>query len=162
MLADATNLFISNENIDELFQQMNKELKSVSTWFKTNKISINIDKTRWATFYPTSKKSFMSTKFPELFIDIIKTETVTKFWGIFIDENVTWKAHIKITSTKISKSIVILYRARLTIPRKQLNQFYFSFVHSYLNYANIAWGSTRKTKLFTLYRQQKHAIRLLV
>ena len=46
MLADAANLFISNENIGELFQQMNKELKSVSTWFKENKLSINIDKTK--------------------------------------------------------------------------------------------------------------------
>ena len=52
---------------------------------------------------------------------------------------------------------------------KQLNQLYFLFlhsylnyaVHSYLNYANIAWGSTQKTKFSTLYDQQKHAIRLL-
>ena len=34
-------------------------------------------------------------------------------------------------------------------------------MHSYLNYANIARGSTQKTKLSTLYRPQKHAIRLL-
>ena len=46
MIADGTNLFISNENVGELFQQMNKELKSVSTWFKANKFSINIDKTK--------------------------------------------------------------------------------------------------------------------
>ena len=38
MFADDTNLFLSNENIGELFLQMNKELKSVSTWFKANKI----------------------------------------------------------------------------------------------------------------------------
>ena len=62
---------------------------------------------------------------------------------------------------KISKSIGTPYRARPIIPRKQLNQLYFSFVHSYLSYANIAWGSTQKTKLSTLYRQQTHAIRLL-
>ena len=34
-------------------------------------------------------------------------------------------------------------------------------MHSYSNYVNIAWGSTQKTKSCTLYRQQKHAIRLL-
>ena len=45
----------------------------------------------------------------------------------------------------------ILYRARLIIPRKQLNKLYFLFVHSYLNYANLEpQGSTRKTKLYTL------------
>ena len=56
---------------------------------------------------------------------------------------------------------LVCFIARLIIPRKQLNQLYFSFEHSYLNYANIAWGSTQKTKLSNLYRQQKHAIRLL-
>ena len=50
MFADDTNLFLSDENISELFQQMNKELKSVSTWFKANKLSINIDKTKWTLF----------------------------------------------------------------------------------------------------------------
>ena len=81
--------------------------------------------------------------------------------GVFFDENVTWKAHINTISTKISKSIGIIYRVRLIIPRKQLNQLYFSFVHSYLNNANLAWVSTQKTKLSTLYRQQKHSFRLL-
>ena len=65
-------------------------------------------------------------KFPELFIDgiTLEKETVTKFLGVIIDENVTWKAHINTISTKISKSIGTLYRARLIIPRKQLNQLF--------------------------------------
>ena len=45
MFADDTNLFFSNENIGKLLYQMNKELKSVSTWFKANKLSININET---------------------------------------------------------------------------------------------------------------------
>ena len=65
MFADDINLFISDENISELFQQMNKQLKSVSTWFKSNKLSINIDKTKWTIFNPTSKMRFMPIKFPE-------------------------------------------------------------------------------------------------
>ena len=82
----------------------------------------------------------MPTSFPELFIDGInlKREIVTKFLDVFIDENDTWKADINTKSTKISKRKGIVYRARLTIPRKKLNQLCFSFVHSYLNYANLA------------------------
>ena len=99
---------------------MNKERKRVSTWFKTNELSINIDKTKWSIFHPTSKSRFMPLKFPELFTDgiILNTETVAKFLGVFIDKNITEKAHINTTSTKISKSIGIFYRARLIIPRK--------------------------------------------
>ena len=63
MIADDTNLFLSDENMSELLQQMNKELKSVFTWFKINKLSINIDKTKLTIFYLTSKKRFMHTKF---------------------------------------------------------------------------------------------------
>ena len=82
---------------------------------------MNTDKTKQTIFHPTSKKRFMPTKFPELFIDgiTLERETVTKFLGISIDENATWKAHSHIN--KISK-IGILYRARLIIPRKQLNR----------------------------------------
>ena len=84
MFADNTSLFLSDENTSELFQQLNKELKSFSTWFKANKLSINIDKTKWAIFYPTSKKRFMPTKFPELSIDGITLERETEslsFWA---------------------------------------------------------------------------------
>ena len=59
----------------------------------------------------------MPTKFPELFIDgiTLERETVTKFLGVIIDENVIWKAPI---STNISNSIGVLHTARLIIPRK--------------------------------------------
>ena len=46
LFADDKNLFISDKNIGELFKKMNKELKNVSTWFKPNKLSVNIDKTK--------------------------------------------------------------------------------------------------------------------
>ena len=105
IFADGTNLLISNKNIDELLHEMNKELKSVSTWFKSNKPSINIDKTKWTIFHLASKKRFMSTKVSRLFIDgiTLERETVTKFLGIIIGENVTWKDHINTTSTRTSK-----------------------------------------------------------
>ena len=34
----------------------------------------------------------------------------------------------------------------------------FSFIHSYINYSNIAWDNTSKTKLKNIYFKQKHRI----
>ena len=34
-------------------------------------------------------------------------------------------------------------------------------MHSYLNYANIAWASTYATKLKRVYLKQKHAVRIV-
>ena len=58
------------------------------------------------------------TKFPELFFDGISLEgeKVTKILVVFVDENGIWKIRINTVSTKISKSIRILYGARLMIP----------------------------------------------
>ena len=100
---------------------MNKEVKRYSTWFKANKLSVNIDKTKWTIFPPLY---FVSTNFSELFMVGITPdrETVANFFSVFIDKNVAWKAHITTVSIKISKSVGVLYQARLIIPRKQLNQ----------------------------------------
>ena len=43
-----------------------------------------------------------------------------------------------------------------------MKSLYFSFFHSYLNYENIAWGSTFITKIKKLYSKQKRAIAALL
>ena len=84
-----------------------------------------------------------------------------KFLGVYIDENITWKHHIKTISSKVSKCIGIIYKAREFLSKHNSKQLYFSFIRSYINYANIAWASTHKSKLECLYRHQKHAARLI-
>ena len=64
-----------------------------------------------------------------------------------------------IASSKISKSIGILYKSRDILSKQSLKQLYFSFIHNYVSYANIAWASASKSKLERLYRCQKHATR---
>ena len=91
----------------------------------------------------------------------IVRESVTKFLGIFFDENLTWKYHIEHVCNKASKSIGIMSKSRNILSKRLMKQLHFSFIHSYLNYANIAWASTNKSHLISLYRHQKHAIRII-
>ena len=163
MFADDTNLFLSNKNIDTLFTAMNTELHKIANWFKSNKLSLNIKKTKWSLFHQSGKKRFLPESLPKLYIDNIniQRDRVTKFLGVYIDENLTWKHHIDTISNKVSKSIGILYKAREILDKRSLKQLYFSFINSYINYANIVWASTCKSKLQRLYRQQKHSARLI-
>ena len=46
MFADDTIFFLSHNYIDALFDSMNEELANVSTWFKSNELSLNVDKTK--------------------------------------------------------------------------------------------------------------------
>lgn len=42
-----------------------------------------------------------------------------------------------------------------------LNQSYFSFTHSYINYTNNTWRSTHHSKLESLFRHQKHVAEVI-
>ena len=84
-----------------------------------------------------------------------------KFLEILLDENLCWKEHIKYVESKIAKNIGLLYKAKPYIDKHSLLSLYHSYIHSYINYGNIAWGSTTRTNLKKIYSQQKHAIRIV-
>ena len=56
MFADDTNLFMSDKNISTLFNNMENELQKVTKWFQANKLSLNVKKTKYTLFHPSSKK----------------------------------------------------------------------------------------------------------
>ncbi|XP_065654575.1 uncharacterized protein LOC136081205 [Hydra vulgaris] len=91
MFADDTNLFLSHTDVYELFSTTNKELNLISNWFKANKLILNINKTKWIIFYSCAKKRFLPSNMPQIYIDetIIKRDTVIKFLGVYLDENIT-------------------------------------------------------------------------
>ena len=68
VFADDTNLFLLHKNIDTLFDSMNVELTNVSTLFKLNKLSLNVDKTKLLLFHPLSKRQLLLQTLPNLLI----------------------------------------------------------------------------------------------
>ena len=159
MFADDTKFFLSHKNIKEMFNLMNTELEKFNIWLKANKLSLNADKTKFTLFQKSSIKENIPLKLPRLKIDNteIERKDALKFLGILIDENLSWKKHIKTLESKLSCAIGLMYRSRNFLDlnaRKLLN---FSFVHSHLSYANLTWGATHPTKLEKLSNLQKHA-----
>ena len=114
MFADDTNLFLSGIHVGDFFFWYELELNKTSLWFKANKLSLNLTKIKYSLFHPASKKRFLRESLPFLEMDniVIERENVTKFLGVLTDENLSWKQHINDVSTKISKSIGILYKSR--------------------------------------------------
>ena len=163
MFADDTNLFLSHQNINTLFKIFNEELKKIGDWFKANKLSLNNRKTKYTLFHKKSSKDNLPLKLPALKIadNNIERKTAIKFLGVMLDENISWVEHIRTVETKLAKNIGLLYRAKPLLEEKSLKSIYFAYIHSYLNYANIAWASTYRTKLKTIHFHQKHAARIV-
>ena len=74
-----------------------------------------------------------------------------------LDKNISWKKYIKTVENKVSKSIGLLCKVKQLLDHELLKSIYFSYIHSYLNYANIARASTNTTKLKKVHYLQKQA-----
>ena len=163
MFADDTNLFYSHHDIKTLFSTVNAELQKLADWFTANRLSLNIKKTKYTFFHKNSVKDNIPLKLPDLHISnkSIERKSSIKFLGVMLDEHIAWNDHIHAIEKKLAKNIGLLYRARQFLDKESLKTIYFSYIHSYLNYANIAWASTYFTKLKTIHYQQKHAARII-
>ena len=93
MFADDTTVYLSGENITELFSNMNHDLTQLNDWFRANKLSLNVSKTNYVIF---KKKSTPPMPDNILYIGYDKLENVRyrKFLGLFIDEKLEWDQHI--------------------------------------------------------------------
>ena len=78
-----------------------------------------------------------------------------------LNENISWKEHIKTIEKKLAKNIGLLYHAKPYLDVMSLKTIYFSYIHSYLNYANIACASIRITKFKPLLYKQKQVVRVV-
>ena len=69
----------------------------------------------------------------------IKRAESTKFLDALLNENLTWKRHIKYIENKIAKNIGLLFKAKPFLNKQFLSSLYYSHIHSYINYVNVAW-----------------------
>ena len=66
MFPDDTNIFYSHQNISSLFMTVNNELDKIGKWFKANKLSLNVKKTKYTFFHKNSIKDDIPLKLPAL------------------------------------------------------------------------------------------------
>ena len=163
MFADDANPFYEHKDLKTLFSLVNQALQKINKRFEANKLSLNVGKAKHSIFYKPSRKDDLPLLLARLLIKKHKVERVKSitFLGVLLDENLSGKDRIKYIENKVAKNIGLLYRTKLFLEKNSLFTLYYSYIHTYLNYANLSWGSTNRTNLKKLLSQQKHAVRII-
>ena len=91
----------------------------------------------------------------------MKRASYTKFFGVPLEEYLPWKEHLKYTENKIAKRIGLMYKAKPFLDKDSVLSVYFSYIHSYIIYANLAWAITHRTTLKKISSQQKYPLRIV-
>ena len=76
--------------------------------------------------------------------EAIKQVNETKFLGFILDKHLTWKTHINSISSKISKNIGIITKAKSFLLKSTLTTLYYSFIHPYYAYGIELYGNSCK------------------
>ena len=134
MFADNT-IFFEHSNINTLFKTVNYELIKINEWFSANKLSLNVGKTKFSLFHKSGKKYSTHCQLPTLKINNYYIERVNtmKRLGVLLDDNLSWKEHIKYLENKIAINIGLMYRVKPFLDKESLLTLYYYYIHSYLN-----------------------------
>ena len=164
LYADDTTListlcvFQSQGTVNGTSAKINQELDKIQKWLKLNKLSLNINKTKYIIFHSTH---YAETNLPDLNlkIDNVAIERVRKFdfLGVTITDTLTWRDHTSKIANKISKSVGVMSRLKFMLHEDTLKLIYNSLVLPHLYFSILAWGfeSERLIKL------QKRAVRII-
>ena len=69
-------------------------------------------------------------------------DSYVRFLGILLDENLSFKYHIDLIKTKVSRSLGILRKLKYIFPGSILKILFCSLVQSYVSYYSVIWKST--------------------
>ena len=142
-----TSLFLSGDNIGELIDKSEAELKKVYLWFCTNRLMLNVKKTTCVIFDSINKATSNLSPFIRLFIIYFPISNYAKFLGVIIDKNLTWYHHMHYISGEIYKGVGILRKFKYMLPIGTLKLKHNAIILPYISYCNVAWGGTYSNRL---------------
>jgi hypothetical protein len=166
--ADDTNLFYSHDQFDVIENVLNNELSNVNQWFQVNKLSVNVQKTNYMLL--GTVKNTKSEYHLQLYLDsginserktALEKVSSTKFLGLQIDQNITWKEHIDNIVKTCSRNVGVINKIKNFLPSEALYTLYCSLILPYLNYGILAWGCACSSYINRIFKIQKRALRII-
>jgi len=173
MFADDTACLAAGKDLPELIVGVNAELKKIANWFRSNRMALNTEKTKFMIFHTKGKTinpnlyqlSYDANEIgkpidPNL-VSHIECVPHYKLLGVTIDDKMTFDSHVKILSGKIAKSLFCIRRVKNFLPIKSLTTLYYSMIHPHFLYCINLYGCTSNKNIDLLFKKQKQAVRCL-
>ena len=160
LYADDTSLTASGSDLDSLLREINNHLPAVYEWLCSNKLTLNLTKTKFLIFMPRQKESY--NLYPPLTVANVHFEKsfCVKYLGVYIDCHLTWHDHIDYICGKISKNINIMVKLKHYVSKTTLISVYYSLIYPYFTYACTLWGNNYNASLSQIVKLQNKVVRV--
>jgi hypothetical protein len=150
--ADDTSLLITDSNKLDFNTNINQSLYNIISWFNSNLLVLNLNKTHYVEF---RTKNYYEVKTKVTYDHInISNSTETKFWGLIIDETLSWNQHVDQIATKLCSACYALRNLKLIVPQSTLRTIYYAYIHSILSYGIISGGDLQMLVSCLFYKRE--------
>jgi hypothetical protein len=156
--ADDTTIIVSSENFTLLKTTCSDVLEIVSTWFCKNKLVLNVEKTNYMYFTLRQSADEFHLAINGTQLNRVKS---TKVLGVTLQEDLKWNNHVNNVSTKLARSVGILYKLSQNIPESSLKSVYNSLFLPHMTYCISVWGNANQMASRRLLALQKRAARII-
>ena len=145
--ADDTCILYASNKLKSIETVLNCDLKLISDWLKSNRLSLNVDKSKLLMFKSKQKMlNSVSISIKLGGVKLIPSDDV-KYLGVHLDKYLSWDLKTNQFSKKLSRANGILSKLRHFAPKKTLVSVYYSIFYSHLLYGCPVWSLTKKEHL---------------
>jgi hypothetical protein len=130
LFADDTSININSPNQTEFENTVNKVFQDITSWFTSNLLSLNVDKTHFMQFV-TKTSSLLDLNIFQGNKKIVNIQ-YTKFLGLILDNTFSWKVHIDSLVPKLSSACYMIGILKPPLVSGNIEDgvlFLFSFDH---------------------------------
>jgi hypothetical protein len=177
LFADDTALVLCDDDLNNLIRRANVEFQKVCSYFRSNKLSLHPDKTKYMIIsssrhvHDTPTEIFINNnndgQNEQSLIHVIKRVLpaddipAIKYLGVHFDPNLNFKYHVQNLSTKLSRALFQIRRVKNILSSDALKTLYYSLFHCHVTYAIEIWSAASKSLINDLYIKQKAVIRTI-
>ena len=137
--ANDTTIILAAKNSNLLFHKGNEELKNIDNWLIANKLSLNVEKTKYILFSSRTTKALSK----ELFLSIRKNEiervTSIRLLDVIFNQRLTWKDHMAMLISKLKSSLYAVMKIKPFLTQEALHTLLHSLILSHIRYCITIW-----------------------
>ena len=117
MYADDTSLCFQSKDLSRVNEALNEDLSPLDAWLISNKLSLNVAKTKSMLVSTKAKRKALNTSNQNLQVKINGTEleivSKIKLLGVLLDSSLEWKEQVQAVSLKVCRGLGILKHAKI-------------------------------------------------
>ena len=154
--ADDTTLSVVDSSSDALQMKLNEDLRKIQEWVLANKLCLNVTKTQLMVLSRKRRESELINVCVTAGEHELERAKCVKSLGVFLDDGLKWREHVKELSRKCWAGLSRLKRFRKVLPTTLKKRLYSSLVLPHLDYCCLVWQECSKELVNRLEKIQNY------